>query len=229
MPSAGGQVPTQTRRARLGERLGDGEAEPAVVGDARDERALAREIDRATWCGDTHQPRKGSRVKAPRFSALANDCHHEAYGAPWANSRPPSSWPGRSSVRSSPRSSAAPGPRGLQRAATRPTACRRSATRSGEQMPRLGGCIACGLCDVGEGAAIVRSAGAYAGAMDLMLASSRSMPDYDAAARSFEAVGDDRLAELEGALSRPRAHARRRGVRSHEGRPRWRCRRVPKR
>jgi hypothetical protein len=33
--------------------------------------------------------------------------------------------------------------------------------------------------------------------MDLMLASSRSMPDYDAAARSFAAVGDDRLAELE--------------------------------
>jgi hypothetical protein len=33
--------------------------------------------------------------------------------------------------------------------------------------------------------------------MDLMLASSRSMPDYDAAARSFEAVGDERLAELE--------------------------------
>lgn len=59
------------------------------------------------------------------------------------------------------------------------------------------GCIACGLCDVGEGAAIVRAAGAYAGVMDLMLASSRNMPDYDAARRSFEAVGDDRLAELE--------------------------------
>ena len=37
-----------------------------------------------------------------------------------------------------------------------------------------------------------------------MLASSRSMPDYDAAARSFEAVGDDRLAELEVALPCPR-------------------------
>ncbi len=64
-------------------------------------------------------------------------------------------------------------------------------------VPRLGTCIACGLCDVGEGAAIARSSGRYAGAMDLMLASSRSMPDYDAAARSFEAVGDERLAELE--------------------------------
>jgi hypothetical protein len=64
-------------------------------------------------------------------------------------------------------------------------------------IPRLSGCMACGLCDVGEGAAMARSAGRYAGVMDLMLASSRSMPDYDAAVRSFEAVGDERLAELE--------------------------------
>jgi succinate dehydrogenase/fumarate reductase-like Fe-S protein len=65
-------------------------------------------------------------------------------------------------------------------------------------LPKLSGCIACGLCDVGEGAAIARSGGRYAGVMDLMLTSSRNMPDYDAAARSFEAVGDERLAELEG-------------------------------
>jgi hypothetical protein len=64
-------------------------------------------------------------------------------------------------------------------------------------VPALSGCIACGLCNVGEGAAIVRSHGAYAGVMDLMLASSRSFPDYDAAARSFDSVGDERLAELE--------------------------------
>jgi hypothetical protein len=64
-------------------------------------------------------------------------------------------------------------------------------------LPVLGGCVACGLCDVGEGAAMARSSGIYAGVMDLMLASSRSMPDYDAAARSFEAVGDERLAVLE--------------------------------
>jgi len=61
----------------------------------------------------------------------------------------------------------------------------------------LSGCIACGLCNVGEGARIAASTGTYAGVMDLMLASSRSMPDYDAAARSFDAVGDERLAELE--------------------------------
>lgn len=70
-------------------------------------------------------------------------------------------------------------------------------------LPQLSGCIACGLCDVGEGAAMVRSGGRYAGVMDLMLASSRNMPDFDAAARSFEAVGDERLAELE-----PRCPAR---------------------
>jgi hypothetical protein len=64
-------------------------------------------------------------------------------------------------------------------------------------LPSMSGCIACGLCDVGEGAAIARSGGRYAGVMDLMLASSRNMPDYDAAARSFEAVGDERLAHLE--------------------------------
>ena len=64
-------------------------------------------------------------------------------------------------------------------------------------LPLLSGCIACGLCDIGEGVRAVRSGGAYAGAMDLMLASSRSMPDFDAALRSFAAVSDARLAELE--------------------------------
>jgi succinate dehydrogenase/fumarate reductase-like Fe-S protein len=64
-------------------------------------------------------------------------------------------------------------------------------------MPAFSRCIACGLCDVGEGAAIVRSRGAYAGVMDLMLASSRNIPDFDVAAASFDAVGDERLAALE--------------------------------
>jgi hypothetical protein len=64
-------------------------------------------------------------------------------------------------------------------------------------LPELTGCIACGLCNVGEGERIARSGGVYAGVMDLMLASSRTMPDFDAAVRSFEVVGDERLAELE--------------------------------
>ena len=64
-------------------------------------------------------------------------------------------------------------------------------------LPKMGGCIACGLCDVGEGDRIAQSKGVYAGVMDLMLASSRSMPDYDAATLSFAVVPEARLAELE--------------------------------
>jgi hypothetical protein len=64
-------------------------------------------------------------------------------------------------------------------------------------LPMFGGCIACGLCNLGEGARIAASLGAYAGVMDLILASSRSMPDFDVAAISFDAVGDERLAALE--------------------------------
>jgi len=64
-------------------------------------------------------------------------------------------------------------------------------------LPTLSGCIACGACDEGEGARIAKSGGRFGGVMDLMLASSRSMPDYDAAALSFDAIGDERLAELE--------------------------------
>jgi succinate dehydrogenase/fumarate reductase-like Fe-S protein len=63
---------------------------------------------------------------------------------------------------------------------------------------QLSGCIACGLCDVGEGTSMAVSQGAYAGVMDLMLASSRNMPDFDATVRSFSFVDDERLAELEG-------------------------------
>lgn len=65
------------------------------------------------------------------------------------------------------------------------------------QFGKLGGCIACGLCNVGEGPRMAASMGRYAGVMDLVLASSRSMPDYDAAARSFAFVDDARLATLE--------------------------------
>ena len=64
-------------------------------------------------------------------------------------------------------------------------------------LPTFSGCIACGLCDIGEGARAAASGGAYTGVMDLMLASGRSMPDYDAARSAFDAVGDARLAELE--------------------------------
>ena len=64
-------------------------------------------------------------------------------------------------------------------------------------LPTFSRCIACGRCNVGEASRIVASKGAYAGVMDLVLASSRSIPDFAAAAPSFEAVDDARLAELE--------------------------------
>ncbi|HEV8244698.1 MAG TPA: hypothetical protein VGP93_02985 [Polyangiaceae bacterium] len=58
-------------------------------------------------------------------------------------------------------------------------------------------CIACGLCDRGEGERIARSGGAYRGPMALVLAGSRSMPDYRAAAYSFGFVSEAVLAQKE--------------------------------
>jgi len=58
-------------------------------------------------------------------------------------------------------------------------------------------CIACGLCDRGEGERIAQSGGAYRGVMALALAASRSMPDYRAAAYSFSFVSEEVLAEKE--------------------------------
>jgi len=67
-----------------------------------------------------------------------------------------------------------------------------------EAMTGFGRCIACGLCDRGEGARIARSGGAYRGLMQLVLASSRSMPDFAAAARGFAHVPEAVLESKEG-------------------------------
>jgi len=64
-------------------------------------------------------------------------------------------------------------------------------------VPRFSRCIACGRCDVGEADRIIRSGGAYPGLMTVVLASSRSMPDFDAAARALAYVPDEVLAEKE--------------------------------
>lgn len=64
-------------------------------------------------------------------------------------------------------------------------------------MPGFSRCIACGLCDRGESERIAASGGAYRGVMALVLAGSRSMPDYRAAAYSFGFVPDQVLAEKE--------------------------------
>jgi hypothetical protein len=58
-------------------------------------------------------------------------------------------------------------------------------------------CIACGRCDLGEAQRIAASRGAYPGLMTIVLASARSMPDSDAAARALEHVPDQVLAEKE--------------------------------
>jgi hypothetical protein len=57
----------------------------------------------------------------------------------------------------------------------------------------FGRCIACGLCDRDEAGRIAASGGAYRGVMPLMLAASRSMPDFRAAAYSFGFVSDQEL------------------------------------
>jgi hypothetical protein len=51
---------------------------------------------------------------------------------------------------------------------------------------------------VGEGQRIGASRGAYAGVMSIVLASSRSMPDFDAAVLALDHVPDAVLAEKEG-------------------------------
>ncbi|MCB9590576.1 MAG: hypothetical protein H6718_34525 [Polyangiaceae bacterium] len=66
-----------------------------------------------------------------------------------------------------------------------------------EQLAGFGGCIACGLCDRGEGRRIEESNGEYRGVMLLMLGGSRSMPDYTAAALGFAHVPDAVLAKKE--------------------------------
>lgn len=66
-----------------------------------------------------------------------------------------------------------------------------------QELPAFGRCIACGLCDRGETRRIAESKGTYPGLMTLILAGSRSMPDFVASARAFECVSDEVLAEKE--------------------------------
>jgi succinate dehydrogenase/fumarate reductase-like Fe-S protein len=66
-----------------------------------------------------------------------------------------------------------------------------------EQIARFSRCIACGRCDVGEAGRIAASQGSYPGLMTIVLASSRSMPDYDAAALALDHVPEEVLAEKE--------------------------------
>jgi hypothetical protein len=65
------------------------------------------------------------------------------------------------------------------------------------ELPRFSRCIACGRCDVGEAARMAESGGAYPGLMAIVLASSRSMPDFDAAALALDHIPEAVLAAKE--------------------------------
>jgi len=64
-------------------------------------------------------------------------------------------------------------------------------------MTRFERCVVCGLCDRGEGERMARSGGAYRGVMALVVAGSRSMPDFRAAAYGFGFVPEEVLLDKE--------------------------------
>lgn len=70
-------------------------------------------------------------------------------------------------------------------------------TEQRSQLSSFSRCIACGRCDVGESERIGQSKGAYPGLMPIVLASSRNMPDFDAAALALSHVPDEVLAAKE--------------------------------
>lgn len=66
-----------------------------------------------------------------------------------------------------------------------------------ERMPRFERCIACGRCDIGEADRIAASGGRYAGLMPIVLASTRNMPDYTAAAEALDFIPEAELTRKE--------------------------------
>jgi hypothetical protein len=66
-----------------------------------------------------------------------------------------------------------------------------------QAMRRFGRCIACGRCDRGDGPRILASKGEFQGTMRLVLAASRSMPDYRAAAIGFSYLSPEVLQQKE--------------------------------
>ncbi len=64
-------------------------------------------------------------------------------------------------------------------------------------MPGFSGCFACGRCNLGEAERVRGSGGEYPGVMAFVLASSRSMPDFDAARRALTHMPDELLAQKE--------------------------------
>lgn len=66
-----------------------------------------------------------------------------------------------------------------------------------ERMPRFERCIACGRCDIGESERVAKSGGRYAGLMPIVLATTRSMPDYDAAVEALNFIPETDLVRKE--------------------------------
>jgi len=65
------------------------------------------------------------------------------------------------------------------------------------EMADFGRCIACSRCNRGDDRHIIESKGQYAGTMGLVLAASRSMPDYRAATLGFAHLSDVDLEQKE--------------------------------
>lgn len=65
------------------------------------------------------------------------------------------------------------------------------------EMHTFGRCIACGRCDRGDASRAAGAGGQYRSTMGLVLAASRSMPDYRAAALEFARLSESDLAEKE--------------------------------
>jgi succinate dehydrogenase/fumarate reductase-like Fe-S protein len=91
------------------------------------------------------------------------------------------------------------GPRGLRLFQENFQAERLSSLSADErrEIATFSRCIACGRCDVGDADRIADSQGAYPGTMALMLASSRSMPDFGAAQDALRFISDEDLAQKE--------------------------------
>jgi hypothetical protein len=70
-------------------------------------------------------------------------------------------------------------------------------SRERDEMATFSGCFACGRCDMAEGERVRASRGAYPGVMAIVLASSRSMPDFDAADRALAWVPEEVLRDKE--------------------------------
>lgn len=64
-------------------------------------------------------------------------------------------------------------------------------------MSRFGRCIACGRCNRGDGSRVLSSKGEFRGTMSLVLAASRSMPEYRAAQVGFAHLSESELRKKE--------------------------------